>query len=489
MVTNIKKTRVVRIFMNNRNLRLIFYLFLIFICFSLFYLYFSPFGKAYYSKDFSKNYNNIFLGRGSIYKLGPADRIIEKNKLISEPAYFYLKTARAFDNAKIKIKYRLSPNIATENNFINIEAGVLLDKNNWNYRLYPVYNSFLNKCIDSWHVSDYNGLKFFQNKEQFKNLESFLGGKDFSSLALYNYKLNNDFVLRDYKTSQDYRAELPKLRGSHSFYTYIKDQSLRFDFTFKNISNNFKDNIDLFVYLNQDVIFSKSFLPVEFGDNGVDFSLNLPDLPESVYKIEVKTSDDYVIDKLISYLPKVVFLNKINLYDNSDGFEFFSNSSNLRAKVLDASCLASIHLNDDIFNIDRIFKQFTLSFAKNKMDQELNFIKSSSCGTLFEGSALFSFNKESFFNPLILNLNEYNYKDNFEFIIADYNKPEFKDGYYISEVEMDLKNSWRENNEYRFIISAPFLDGNNEKYLEINSVEINLMGKGLKQKLIEYFKK
>ena len=82
--------------------------------------YFVPSGKISYKYDFSQKYYNIIGGRGFFHKLGPPERIIDKNKIIGDPVYFYLKNFRNFSSAKMKIKYQISPNLLEKNNFLNI---------------------------------------------------------------------------------------------------------------------------------------------------------------------------------------------------------------------------------------------------------------------------------------------------------------------------------------------------------------------------------
>lgn len=464
----------------NQKIRIYLNIFLLLIFFVLFFLYFSPLGCISYQKNFSKKQGTFLGGKGAIYKLGPKDRLLDDNKIIGEPAYFYLKTNRAFDKAQMEIEYEISDEVFKNNPYIDLSVGLLLNKDNWNYKLYPLYNNILNSLSDNWQRDD--GIIFWQRENKFSNLDEYLQAKDFSSLLTYNYKLDNDFILRDYQ-AQNNEYKIPKLRGSHIFYTYLKDENLKFDFSLKNLDSSSEEKVDIFVYLNQDVVFSKNFSAEELK-TGSSFSLDLADLPEAVYKIEIRTSDNIIIEDFVSYLDKLVFLNKLNLYESSDGFHIFSNKANLRVKSLDAKCLGKIKINDDSFELDQIFKQFNFKSFR----QDLNTISSPSCGMLIESDALFSFSPESFFNPLITNLSADVSLDDYDFIIADYRHPEKKNNSYISNIEIDLKNAQREKNEYRFIISAPFLKGDNsDEYVLIKKIKIKLQGKNIFEKIKEVF--
>jgi len=239
---------------------------------------------------------------------------------------------------------------------------------------------------------------------------------------------------------------------------------------------------DIFVYLNQDIIFSKNF-SVEELNRGNLFSLNLPGLPEGVYKIEIRSGDDIVLENFTSYMHKLVFLHKVNLYETKNGFDVFSNKADLRIKSLESKCLNKLNINEDVFEVNQIFKQFNFK----SLNKGINNVKSNSCGMLIESNGLFSFSYESFFNPLISSLSSDVVMDDYNFILANYNSPSKKDDTHVSVLSFDLKEAYREKDEYRFIVSAPFLKGDDlDKYLEIKNIKIELQGKNLFEKVREY---
>lgn len=468
--------------MTNQKLRIYLNIFLLALIFVLFLFYFSPFGRISYQKDFSKKYT--FLGgKGAIYKLGPNDRIVNKNKIVGEPAYFYLKTNRSFDSAKVSIEYDISNQVFLENDYVNFEMGLLLNKDNWNYRLYPAYNNVLNYLYGNWHKTfEDDGSVFLQKEKKFSDFNDYSKQVDFSSLLIYNYNLKNDFILPDYQKINDYKLSIPSLRGSHVFYTYLKDENLKFDFSLRNLDQESKKEADVFVYLNQDIIFSKNFSTKELSDGDL-FSLDLSDLPEGAYKIEIRSGEDVVIENFTSYMNKLVFLHKVNLYETENGFNFFSNKTDLKIKSLESECLNKLSINEDVFTVDQIFKQFNFK----SLNKEINNIKSDSCGMLIESNGLFSFSYESFFNPLISTLSSDVLVDDYSFVLSNYSPPKKKDNTYISVLNFDLRGACREKGEYRFIISAPFLKGDNQnKYLEIKNIKIELQGKSLLEKIKEY---
>ncbi len=451
-------------------------------------LYIVPGGKITYKQDFSKKYFNILGGRGFFYKMGPVERLIDKNKMIGDPLYFYVRAPRSFSQAIMTIKYRFSSNDLIKTNYTNIETGVLLDKNNWNYNLYPVFNNKLNEIFSTWPLIKNEEVVLAQQNKKFSKLSDFVEHNDFSTSVFYNYNLNYNYILPNYQAKTNETLNISNLQGSYSFYTYIKDENLKVDFSFLNKNNKNNQALSIFVYYQNNLIFDESLKPDIFSlDSPVNFNLNLSNLPEGVYKVEVKASDDFLTPSLISHNSKLVFINRVWFYDLKNGFTLWSNRNNFKIKSFSAQCLNKISINEENFIIDEIYKQFDFS---STIQNDLNKITSKSCGLLIENNALFSLTPESFFNPVLNKLNEDTDLNSIDTIVANYREPLKEGDYYVSEIKMDLSSALRDDSGYRFIISAPFLKNlNPEEYLEIKEIKIEFVGKTLMEKIKEIIKK
>lgn len=451
------------------------------------YFYFVPLGKISYKYDFSKS---NYIGKGVFNKFGPKERIIDKNKIIGDPTYFYIKTFRNFSSAKLNIKYKIGPKLLKDNNFLNIESGVLVDKDNWRYKLYPVYNNVLEDVLKKWQITpidNENNLFFAQKEKKFANYLDFLKNNDFSSVVFYNYNLNYEYLLPDYKkTAEDKNLIIEKIRGSYSFYIYIKEEDLKIDFSFWNKNINNQQDLSIYVYYQDNLIFNNFINSQEFNNNSdVNFSLNLPSLPEGVYKVEIKANDDFITKKIYSNLSKLSFINRLWLSDLENGFEVFSNKNNFRIKSLETDCLGEIKINEDIFLVNKIYQQFNFKVKNNNLNQ----ITSNSCGLLIENNGLFSFSRESFFDPTLGKLEENIDINNINFIIASYKSAEIKNGYYNSEIYIDLENVIKDKDGYNFIISTPFLKNlDPDEYIEIKEIKIELWDDNIFKKIFNKLK-
>ncbi len=488
-----------------KKLGLFFYIFLLITIAVLAGLYFAPLGKMTYRHDFSKEYYNFFGGKGFFHKLGPAERLTDKNKIIGDPVYFYLRTPRTFSSAKLKIKYRLSPQLLSEKKYLNIEAGVLMDKSNWHYDLKPVFNSTLNDISsnDDFNVLKEDDIIFTQRKsaKNFANYKEFLDSDKYSEALFYNYYPPFDFRIKHSFSANgatstgylryDILTNLKNLRGSYIFYTYIKGDSLKFNFEFKTKDSikapSSTKNVSIFVYYQNETIFSDSF---KFDSNEkYDYVLNLESLPEGAYKVEVKSEDDIITRNLKTDLNKVSFLNRIWLDELEDGFALYSDKNNFRVKSFNSDCLGEIKINDQLFWVDKIFQQFNFSVPKNNTNNNLNKVESNSCGFLIETNGFFSFSEISFLNPLLKRLNQDSDLSQLDYLLAKYNSEHLGNSVYVSEINFNLMGAFRDKDGYRLLISVPFLDGVDEsEYIEILDLEIELEGTTLKDKIYKYLK-
>lgn len=479
------------------------------------YLYIVPAGKITYKHDFSKKYYNILGGQGFFYKLGPSERVIDKNKIIGDPAYFYLRTSRGFSEAKLRIKYRLSPELEKSDDHINIEAGLLLNKDNWNYDLKPIYNNYLNNLIKesresesdwTFTLDDSEGIIFFQKKSapNFTSYTDFLNSGNFSRALFYNYSPNYNFILQDNLVVNsdgsrsyfwnDILTSIKNLRGSHSFYTYITNQPLKFDFIFSN-KNGFErsaypENFAISVYYQNELIFSDK---INFSEQDFNYNLNLPNLPEGAYKIDLKLDDQIIIKEIKTGLNKISFLNRVWLDDSAQDFSIYSNKSNFRIKSFNSECLGKLKINGEEFNIDKIFQQFnfatSITGSNGSNYKNLNQIKSDFCGLLIENNGLFSFSDLAFFNPLVNKIEAGVDINNYDYIVAKYRAPGEKNNFYISEIDFPINLAEKTKDGYAFLISAPFLANYQiDKYIEILEVEIIFKGTTLKDKVLSLIK-
>jgi len=482
---------------NIQKLRLI--LWLILACFLVFFLWMGvvPVGKITYSRDFNHENESYFLK-----KLTPKERImLSENgtqKIIGELAYFFLYTPRTFDKAKMIIKYKSESPI--------IEAGVLMDKKYWNYNLRPVENKFIDKLMAEWDSVRKDNLILLQREKKLDSVDQFLENfPNLNKVALYNHQLNQDFLLADYASSSEKNVLNFSFRGNYRFYTYIKDEDLDFSFKFFDINKDKEaDPIDVNLYYNNELIdnlhLEDDGIETDIGETTEDRLLEMKSvgLPEGVYKIEVKVSDDIVTEKIETRQKKLAFMNKIWIYkadsatpnadhankfneNGGENFSVFTDAKDLRAQTTNPASVQKIKIGDKILDVKETYKQFGV-LLKEK-ESEVVIEKSD---IMIAGNGVFSFSKEAMLNPSIKKVDSSFSSEGIDYILAEYTGPKESDGWKMAEIELGLKGAYREDGEYSFMITGSGLS--EEKPLELDRISIELEGRSLWEKIGEILK-
>jgi hypothetical protein len=459
---------------------IIYFSLLALICF-LFFLYIRPFGEAVYSHNFSNKPYNIFGGKGFFHNFGPEERVLGYNKIIADPAYFYLNTPRRFSSADIMVEYKISPELLSNDKYVDLKMGVLVDRENWRYSLKPLYNSFLNSIPDNWALESYNNIFFAQKERKFNNYNEFLESDSLSKSYFYNYSPPYDYVLPEKEPVNEEVLNIKNIRGSYSFYVYLQDGFLDLDFLFKKM----EDYQDLSIYIRYggEIIDRVSFFSDDFDNNNtLSFKLKNTSLPEGVYRVEILSNNNLLTKKLSSSSAKLSFLNRVWINQSEGEIKLFSNSNEIRIKALASACLGEIKINEEYFDINKIYEQYIFDLS----GVELGVIEYSSCGLLIEGDGLFSFSEKSFFNPLLERVDRYSHWNNVDYVLAEYEKPLKKEeSTFISFLNIDLTQAEKNKDGYHFIVSAPALSGDNSfsRYIEIKSIKIKLQGETLFNKI------
>ncbi len=478
-------------------IRIIFWTILVIIVFALFWFAVVPIGRVSYLTDFCKS--SEFIG-----VLTPTERLDGDSgcvqKIIGDPVYFSLRTPRTFDKATMEIKYRTSENYPGV-----IEIGNLVDNIVWRYDLGPIENEAINKLSLVWDAIQEEEIMLLQRDKKYNNIQDFLDEIEkedseinIDELLLYNYDLQKEYILKDYVSSEENNSIVIPLRGSYQFYTYIKDEDLKFDFSIIDLNQNRdKDSIEVLVFYEDQVIES-----VELEDDGNNkddsvmslernLNLNSVNLPEGVYKIEIKANNDIITTNIETKQSKLSFMNKLWIYNNDDDIEnidLYTNSNHLQFNTASPESLQTVTVNDKDIAIEETYSQYAVNVLRAS-STELSKIYLERDGIIVSGNGLFSFNEENYFNPVIkkFDSNVDINNENINFVLADYKIPDVEGEWRIVTQEFNLKDSYREFYKYGFIISVPGLDSEDDinDWVEIDKIIFNLEGRGLFEKLKE----
>ena len=464
------------------------------------YLKIVPDGSITYSRTWPRG---LASGKGFIYDFKPAERIGAANysalRLVADPVYFSLYAPRAFNSAKITIKYR--DKLATTTPII--EVGVLRDKLTGQYELKPIQNDIVDRyrfSLPRLEDSDRRLIlqteKYYDNPADFEkdlqagNLKACPGGPA-SCVAAYNYPLNFDFRLPDYSAISPTVINQP-LRGAHQFYVYFKAGfwRLAFDFVDLNLDKD-QDPITVNIYSGARVIATETLAdnnPTPDNGRSEAKKIILSGQPVAgLYRVEIKASDDIVMSKLNSSSDKISFINKIWPVSGTGSLILFTDASYIGVATVNPASLDEISFGGKKFNLDKTYKQF--SFLGNSGVNKIILKKDN---LVLENSGVFALTADSLINPGVKKVDRYfSLTEPIKYIIAAYERPLEDNGLKTASANLDLKGAVNENNKYTFLISIPGLDGaaGAADYLEIKKIKIKLTGKTIFEKIGEFFKK
>jgi hypothetical protein len=473
-------------------IRLILWSIVLLIVLTLVYLALVPFGRITYT--YHQNGSELWGGKGFFGNFTPLDRVDTKTdnlKILGDSVYFSLFTPRRFERAKMTIVYRGF----NYESYPIIEAGVMVDPLLRNYRLYPVSNYILDRLAGEWKTKSEDGAMLLQKEKKYNSLADLLANPpQKSELAVYNYQLSLPYQITDYQASSQV-INLPDLRGAYQFYTYIDQENLNFSVDFLDLNQNLDQNgdpIQIYVYGTSSKAVAEYSLPDDgnVSDDGrlsaaSNIKIDLPGLAQGVYKVEVKVNDDLVSQNIKTTQSKLSFISRVWLYNhNHNQINLWTDGAFIRAKANDPLGVGRISVGGNYLEIPETYQQYTADFNNSRADNNVTVFRPE---TFLETSGVFSFTPTALFNPDIQKIDTRTNLNNVKYIIARYNPPVSLGIWKQATVEMDISDVYREKGQTNFMFSIPgLLAENNVVGAEIKSLEIELTGKSLIQKLQEY---
>jgi hypothetical protein len=271
-----------------------------------------------------------------------------------------------------------------------------------------------------------------------------------------------------------------------------------FEFSFIDINNNKDaDRIDLNLYYN-DLLIDTRHLDDDGNSNDDSknselrkMHLRIPNLPEGVYKIELRVNDDIITKKIETKQKIVSFVNKINIAeDGKDNIVVYTDSQRLEATTIYPENLQTIRIANTELVLNESYKQFSTVLETSLATSGISRVDLEKDGLIVSGNGMFSFFEDALINPKFKKVDENLDLTNTSvaYILADYQSPQNIDGWNYSEISIDLSRAYREDRTYSFIISIPGLKINTlDNFIEINKIEISLEGDTLVELLKEKF--
>lgn len=299
-------------------------------------------------------------------------------------------------------------------------------------------------------------ITLYQKHNGYETLQEFFDNPPLdSTIAFYEFSdldriQREPAVLSDYKPSKKLQNIGHTLRGSHTLYTYIKNEELYFEFEKQDI--NWVEGKDVLIV---DVTNAESLFTQTVPDDGIvddsgqveniqKIKIRIPDLPEGVYRIVLKQpGGDALIKNIKTRQHKLVFASKIYLAD-SDLYEnvspkpatIYSKGARLTAITREEFSTQELIINDQTkLTLDEAGKPYSIDLPLGL--HEIFTPKSNVQLT----DNYFAFSKEAYFEPFKPSLYPYNPEmdlESFDYLITSYTPPVNEDGWLVSNQSFDL---------------------------------------------------
>lgn len=393
-------------------------------------------------------------------------------ELKDEPVYFDVRLPRSFSKAKIRLRYKSFHQGV-------IELGAMTELERWNFVLKPVENQIINFLLQDklhWDIVREGDVILFQKQKKFSSIREFLENLPPAEfIASYNFSVEKEFVLEGAEVKKGGIDIFKTLRGSHRMHVYVKDEPLDFIFLLQDVNRHAGDD-----YASIDVYRGKENLYHDFikldensKDNRImsetkEMRVRLPYTGDGAYRIEVTSpTDDIFIRRISTPQDYLVFINSVYFGDNvgySDEFDkeresktkLFTNARIIAAKTTHQEGLQTILFGKKQFRVKETHRKYFYKtfFGTHEITIPKNDI-------VLDGKGLFSFSKESFFNPDVTTLSDGSEFDTekIHYVITRYRPPrELENGWRENEIDFVVPSYYIKDREMHFIISIPYLE-------------------------------
>ncbi|MDP3985656.1 MAG: hypothetical protein Q8P82_02725 [bacterium] len=378
--------------------------------------------------------------------------------IIGDPTYFRIIPPRRFDRATVEIRFQ------NEKQPI-VELGGLAARNPDTFDLRPLENQILDNL--DWPMLDKDELTLYQRTPTYASIDDFFTNlPSRETIATYHAALRSPLKIPGYVPSEQMRIYETSLRGSHTFYAYVKNETLDIGFLIDDMNREAgADPVAVTVFRGTEPVFT-----VSENDDGVTeatgkstgrrmMSIAVPGLPEDAYRVEFRTTRDIFIRRIDTRARKFVVANEVFLGDDvgyRDGDHpatLFTSARLLRASTLHADGAQELIVQGEPLRIIESHREYVKKITGTTGTR----ISSPRGDLILRANGVFAFTPESLFIPDSLRLQWDTDLDaeGINFILAQYEPPRHEGEWKVALAEFDLARLLWEDHVVSFAVSAP----------------------------------
>jgi hypothetical protein len=394
--------------------------------------------------------------------LQPHARVRPPGTIVGDPVTFFVHPQRPFDTVETEVWFK-------DDGAPIVELGGLSDAQAQAYDLKPLEN----KLIDDskWSRLDDGGIVLLQRHKTYASIGDFLSNPPpRSQIATSHYSLARPFRIPGYVASTGVRTTEASWRGSEALKTYVKNETLAFSFAYQDMNRvDGEDPVSI-------VVTDENGTPVaearadDDGDVSSDgrasalkrIEVNVPNLPEGVYKVELRVDSDIFFRSYATSEQKVAFLNGIFLADEVGYHEparaatFFTEGKHLTFSTTHAAGVQEVQVGSHAVAVNEPYAKVSYDVPENGVVQ----VTAPKGDLLVEGNGHFAFSPAEYFDPdpVSLDWNADLDRLGVNDVIADYVSPKQVDGWTVADVSFDTRLLVEDQGAWKFAFSVPGVD-------------------------------
>ena len=414
------------------------------------------------------------VGEGSpfIDEINPSQRVGEVRMnddglwvqpIVSDPTFFFVHPHRDFEQIDLEVWFQ-------NEDVPIIEIGGLTSADPEIHILQPIHNKLIDDSV--WDRFDENGLVLLQRDAKYTTIEEFFSDPPSrNSVATYRADFDVPYRMENYWPSSYVQTIDASLRGHHELKTYIKDETLSFEFEYMDMNRDEGEDLVSVLVFNEDglpVAEARAEDDGNITDDAVatgleNLILTVPGLQEGVYKLVINTTRDIFFRKIHTPQQKMVFLNTVFIGDEvgyreiAAGTTFWAKAELMRAQTRHAEGVQTMSVEADPFDIVEPYQWYTYLLDPSSATKVT--VPAGDVEIVLEGNIAFS--QSQYFDPDPVSLTYLSDLDELgiDFVLASYTSPREEDGWLVATTSFSTKDLYtEEDGTWKFTISTPGID-------------------------------
>lgn len=411
-------------------------------------------------------------------ELQPSDRVGDvidgAQALVDDPVFFFVHPHREFKSLDLEVWFQ-------NDELPIVELGGLARTNPDVYDLKPLHNILIEES--NWNRVDNDGMVLLQRESTYASVSDFLANPPSrDDVATYRASLDIPYRIEDYRPTGTSQTIDVSLRGHHEFKTYIKDETLAFNFFYMDMNRDEGEDIVRITVFNEN---DQPVAEVRGSDDGntstdgqpgyglQELNLRAYGLEEGVYKVVMNAPRDIFFRQITTSQQKVVFLNMVYIGDEVgyrepwEGATIYTESPRVQVQTRHAEGVQTLTAGEQVLEVEEPYEWYTLT--RNDLNAAID-IPVGDVEVVVDGKIAFS--ESQYFNPDPVSLSAFSSIEDLgvDYVYATYTSPREEGEWLVGTVSFDTAGLYTDDDTWKFSFSTP---GIVEKQAKLTVHQVN----------------